>query len=440
MKINRLIPQSVKNYGKHLPTAVLANLLYFFPSRKLQLVGVTGTDGKTTTSWLIYHLLTQAGSKTGLVSTVSAKIGQEEVPTGFHVTSPSPLKLQKFLRQMISAQVKQAVLEVTSHGLDQFRFWGCRFQVGVLTNITHEHLDYHHTFARYLLAKAKLLQKSQKVVLNRDDPSYGRLKKLLKKKTIISYGLGKGGRKADFMAKKIRLGRRGTQFVLETGQKEFLVASPLLGEFNIYNQLAAIAAVTALGVKTEKAVRFLSTFGGVKGRMEAIPNKKGVRVFIDFAHTPNGLENALATLRAIIPRRKKLIVVFGCAGLRDQKKRPIMGEIAARLSDYAVLTAEDPRTEDVREIIRQIAQGCKKRGWRKLAKRKVSRTATRREKGFFVIPNRQEAINFAVRKLARKGDFVVICGKGHEQSMCFGKTEYPWSEHQAVRVALRWRR
>jgi len=436
MKLN-FIPQPVKNYGKHLPVAILANLFYFFPSRKIKLIGVTGTDGKTTTTSLIHHLLCCAGKKAGMTSTVVAKIAEEQIPTGLHVTSPSPFKLQKFLAKMRKKKMEFGVLEVTSHALDQFRFWGCRFLVGVITNVTHEHLDYHKTFTNYLLTKAKLLQKSQIVILNRDDTSFPKLKRLLKGKKIITYGLEKN---ATLWAKEIKETKRGVEFVVVWKGKEFPVKSPLWGRFNVYNQLAALGAVVAVGIPMKKALVGLSSFKGVEGRMERIENNKGIEVIVDFAHTPNGLKNALETVKRHLPRGRKLIAVFGAAGLRDKEKRPMMGKIAASLADYIVLTSEDPRTENPRDIARQIAQGCRQEGWRQIAKRKARWARKAGVKGYFIVLNRQEAINFAIRRLAQKGDWVVALGKGHERSMPFGKTEYPWSEHEAVRIALRWRR
>jgi len=441
MKPKQLIPQRLKNYGKHLPIALWANLINFFPSRKLQLIGVTGTDGKTTTVWLIHHLLQKQGLKAGMISTITARLGDEEASTGFHVTSPSPLKLQKFLRKMVSGGIKYAVLEITSHALDQFRFANCHFKVGILTNITHEHLDYHKTFTRYLNTKGKLFQKSDIVVLNRDDSSYWKMRSLLGKKKILTYGIKN---KADLMAKNIKLKRPRTEFTLvwgkNTRRKKLRIKSRLLGKFNIYNQLAATGAAISLGLPIEKVAQFLQSFSGVGGRLELIPNKKGVKVFVDFAHTPNGLKNALSSLRQLLPRGKKLIAIFGAAGLRDQEKRPMMGRIAAQLADYAVLTSEDPRTENPKTIMKEIARGCREKGWRRIGRKKTTEARLKGKKGFFVISNRQEAINFAIRKLAAKGDWIITCGKGHEQSMCFGKTEYPWSEHEAVRIALRRRR
>jgi len=419
--LKKLIPQKVINCFGHLPIAFLSNLFYRFPSSKLKIIGVTGTDGKTTTVNLIYHILKQE-FPVGMVSTVSAKIRNEEIDTGFHVTAPEPHLLQKLLLKMVREKIKYAVLEVTSHGLDQFRLWGVKFQVGVITNVTRDHLDYHKTYEEYLKAKARLFNGVKVAVLNGDDRSFEYLatKQQSNKATkIVTYGIKN---KADFMP------------------SSFEFKTPLPGEYNQYNCLAAIAVCSVLGVPDSKIKEAIASFNGVTGRMEEIKMGQEFKAIVDFAHTPNGLEQALKTLRqqqsnkatkpctrryvAKQQRRKdaKLIVVFGCAGLRDKGKRPMMGKIAAKYADLAVLTAEDPRTEDVNEIIRQISEGCEEFGGAE-------------GKTFFKIPDRQKAIDFAVN-LAEKDDIVVVCGKGHEKSMCFGTKEYPWSDQESVRKAL----
>jgi UDP-N-acetylmuramoyl-L-alanyl-D-glutamate--2,6-diaminopimelate ligase len=400
MGIRALIPQKAINYGKHLPLALFALWRYGFPSRQLKVIGVTGTDGKTTTVNLIYHLLKEAGFSVGMISTVSAKIGEEEIETGFHVTSPDPQLLQKLFRRMVGKGIKYVVLEVTSHGLDQFRFLGINYEIGVLTNITHEHLDYHKTFENYLKAKAKLFTQSKLAVLNKDDGSYGFLSALVEKKKSgqLSYAIKN---KADFTP---------TTFPFKT---------TLPGEYNRYNVLAAVAAASALGAKRENIRKALKDFKGVEGRMEEVGTGKDFRAIVDFAHTPNALEQVLKTLKDDLSKDCRLIAVFGAAGLRDREKRPIMGEIAGKLADLVVLTAEDPRTEKVVDICNQIAAGC----------RRVGAEPT-------IISNRQEAIEFAIKN-AKKGDIVVVCGKGHEKSMCFGKKEYPWSDQEAVKKALK---
>jgi len=416
MAFKKRLLQNFKNYFYHLPKSTLANIVCGFPAKKIKLVGVTGTDGKTTTTSLIHHLLNRTGVKAGLVTTISAKIGKKDWPTGLHTTSPEPFQLQKFIRSMVNQKMDYGVLEVTSHGLDQFRFLGCKFELAAITNVTHEHLDYHQTWKNYLKTKAKLLKSVNKFsIINADDRSYQPLLKIINKNKIITYGLNK---KSQVYAKDIKMGSSGYQFtIVETEEREEIkIKTNLLGEFNVYNCLAASALVRKIGLSWDEIKIGLSTFIGPMGRMELIKNKLGINLIIDFAHTPNALKEALKTAR-FIAKDKKIVVVFGAAGLRDRTKRPMMGKYAAQLADEIVLTAEDPRTENLDEIIDQIASGF------------TQKTPHHR------IPDRTQAITFAV-KIAKPGDVVIICGKGHEQSMCFGTKETPWSDHRAVKQAL----
>jgi UDP-N-acetylmuramoyl-L-alanyl-D-glutamate--2,6-diaminopimelate ligase len=386
----------LKNFY-HLLVALLANIVYRFPSKNLVVIGVTGTDGKTTTVHLICHILKEVGLKSDLISSVSAP--------GLHVTTPDPWILQQMLRKMVNKGIKYVILEVTSHGLDQHRLAGIKFWVGVVTNVTHEHLDYHRTYKNYLAVKAKLFRGVKIAVLNRDDKSYEYLSVKCKVQSAkcVTYGIKNG---ADFTP------------------KTFKFKTLLPGDYNQYNCLTAIAAASSLGIPEDKIKKAVASFEGVEGRMEEIDEGQDFKVIVDFAHTPNALENVLRTLKSLITNHQSLIAVFGCAGLRDVQKRPIMGEIAAQYTDFIVLTAEDPRTEDVNEIIDQIANGCKKADGME-------------GKTFFRIPDRAEAIRFAIQKLAKKGDIVIICGKGHEKSMCFGKTEYPCSDQKEAKKALK---
>lgn len=402
--------QDLKNLY-HLLVALAAALFFRFPARNLKVIGVTGTDGKTTTASLIYHILKVAGKKASLITSVWAQIRQETYDTGFHVTTPDPWQVQRFLRQAAKAGSEYVVLEVTSHALDQNRVAFCNFLVGVLTNVTHEHLDYHKTYENYVATKAKLLKMAKVAIVNRDDSSYryisstfprqrrGSPKAAVPSSQLITYGIKN---EADFTPKK------------------FPFKTKLLGEFNRYNVLAAIACAKFLGIPDKPVKEAILSFKPPVGRLEEVVNQP-FKVIIDFAHTPNALENALKTIR---PHTKgKIIAVFGCAGQRDWQKRPLMGEISTRLADYTVITAEDPRMEDLGKIMEQIAQGCRQGGGAE-------------GKTYFKVAGRQEAINFAIQKLAKVGDLVIICGKAHEKSMCFGKKEYPWSDHEAVKKAL----
>ncbi|KUK82982.1 MAG: UDP-N-acetylmuramoyl-L-alanyl-D-glutamate--2, 6-diaminopimelate ligase [Microgenomates bacterium 39_6] len=390
--------RSIINLGYHLPIAAFWTVYYRYPARKLTTIGVTGTDGKTTTSSLIWHILNSSGRKTGLITSINAKIGQKEEETGFHVTTPNPKKLQQFLAKMTQEKSQYAVIEATSHGLDQYRLLGTNFYLGVITNITPEHLDYHQNMLAYAKTKAKLFKKTKIAILNRDDKWFSYLKTTIPKKNkIITYG---------------------TKNNADINPKKFSCRWPLPGTYNQYNCLAAVAAAKALGIKDQEIRKALKNFSAPKGRLEEINLGQNFSVFIDFAHTPNALKNVLTELKKQLPKEKKLIAVFGCAGLRDYKKRPLMGKIASELADLVIITSEDPRTEDPEKIAKAIARGC-------LPKKKKK-----------IIIDRAEAIDFAIQQ-AQEKDIVVILGKGHEQSMCFGKTEYPWSDHQQVKKALK---
>jgi len=383
----------------HLFSALLANLFYGFPSRQIKVIGVTGTDGKTTTTHMIGYLLKEAGLKVAVISSIGAYFGSQEIDTGFHVTTPSSWMLQKLLREIKKRNIEYLVLETTSHGLDQHRLFGINFKIGVLTNITHEHLDYHKNLINYIRTKAKLFQKAKIAVLNVEDNSFLRIKNFIPKKTqIVTYGIKKG----DFNLRKMPL------------------SISLLGEHNLYNSLAAATAVNLLGIEKELIQKSIKNFKALKGRIEEIKEGQSFQVFVDIAHTPNAFENVLKVLRK--KTSGKLIAVFGCAGLRDREKRPKMGEIAGRMADLVILTAEDPRTEDLNKIIDQIAKGCKKAG-------------KTEHKNYWRIGDREEAIKFAFSK-AKKGDLVVLLGKGHERSMCYGTKEFPWSDQEVARKAL----
>lgn len=407
--------------SKHFLNAVFTTLKYGYPARKLTVIGVTGTDGKTTTTHLIHSILQKAGLNSALLSTVGAFIGDEEIDTGFHVTTPDPKFLQPLLVKMVEGGAKYAVLEVTSHGLDQHRVLGCNFKIGVLTNITHEHLDYHRTFENYRKVKAKLFKGVDVAVLNKVDPSFGFIREQLTPGAkVISYSI-KG--KATIWADKIRLGSSGMEFRLRSGGKIFSAQTQLVGDYNVSNILAATGVARSLGIPWKAIFLAIGEFKPVLGRMEPIPNKKDISVLVDFAHTPNALENVSKTLRSLKPKKSRLIAVFGCAGERDVAKRPMMGEISAKLADISVFTAEDPRHEDVNDIIAKMVEGALRAG-------------AKEGKSLFLIPDRGEAIAFAIQRLARKGDIVVICGKGHEKSMAYGDKEYPWSDQEAVKIAL----
>lgn len=396
--IKKIIPQKVKNYGKHLPVAILANLKYRFPSGGLIVVGVTGTDGKTTTVNMIYNILKDVGKQVSMVSTINAVIGDKILSTGFHTTNLSPLSFQKYIREAKNTGSKYLILEVTSHGLDQFRDFGVKFNIGVITNITHEHLDYHKTFENYLNSKAKLIKHVKVAVLNKTDANFKRLSKKTSGK-VVSFGIK---RDAD-------VNIHNTPIKLK-----------LLGDYNRENALAAASVCLQLGVSKKQIISSLSKFETLPGRMEEVKNKLGIKIVIDFAHTPNALEQALNSLRR--ETRGKLIAIFGAASERDVGKRPIMGGISAKLADITILTDEDPRFESSEKIIAEIERGATAYG------AKLGETLFREG-------NRFEAIKLGLSK-ARKGDTVGIFGKGHERSMSYRGEEREWSDRDAIRRIL----
>ncbi len=389
--------QKIKNIY-HLFVAILANLLFFFPSRNIKVIAVTGTDGKTTTVSLIYHILKSSGAKVSMISSIAAVIGGKTYDTGFHVTTPASFSLQRFLRKARNKKSEYFVLEVTSHAIDQNRITGIPIKVGVLTNITNEHLDYHKTYDNYLKTKIKLLKKSKIAIVNSDDSSYTFLADAKSKKSQeswITYGLSKS---SDYNEDTFDI-------------KE----SNLLGDFNKYNVLAAVAACKALGIADESIKKALKTFHMPIGRVDYV-YKKDFSVMIDFAHTSSAFEQILRTIKPIV--KGKLIHVFGSAGERDVLKRPFLGEISSQYCDILVLTAEDPRKEDVNKIIAEIEVGIK-----------------REQAEVIRIPDRKEAIEAAVQ-MAKKDDLVLITGKAQEGSMDYGNGEEPWSEFLAVEEAL----
>ncbi len=407
----------------------LAGAFYNWPGRHLTVTGVTGTDGKTTTTNLIYQILLAAGIRAGMISTVNAVIGNEVLDTGFHVTTPDAHDVQRYLAMMVEAGLTHVVLETTSHGWSQHRVDACEFDVGVLTNITHEHMNEHGTFENYRAAKARLFSSLEMTlpkpqgnprlgIINRDDPkSFDFLNDFIKVNKL-NYGLGEG---ADVRAVDISYSPSGIHFAVQSRDFHVKVTSRLVGAYNVSNCLAALtAAVYGLGVDPETAARGIASLEGIPGRMERIDMGQAFTAIVDFAHTPNALKVTLKTARQMTAGR--VICVFGSAGLRDKEKRRMMAETSAELADLTVLTAEDPRTESLEGILEEMAAGAKSRGG--------SEGET-----FWRVADRGEAIRFALR-LARPGDIVLACGKGHEQSMCFGQTEYLWDDRTAMRAAL----
>ena len=408
--------------------AYLSAYLQDFPARHLTMIGVTGTDGKTTTANLLFQILQAAGIRAGMISTVNAVLGGRVAETGLHVTTPDAPDVQAYLAEMRQAGLTHCILETTSHGLAQHRVSVCDFDVAVMTNLSHEHLDYHGDLASYRAAKAMLFQslstavrkpgQPKVAVLNADDESYDFFREIPADRHL-AYSLG---RPAELQARSIEFRPDSTRFELLTGTECFPVETHLLGRFNVSNVLAAAGAALGLNIGPPAIQAGVAALAGIPGRMERIEGTHPFLLVVDFAHTPNALRRAIETGREMAAPNGRVVTVFGSAGLRDVDKRRLMAEVSARTADLTILTAEDPRTESLDDILADMAAGC------------VAEGGVEGE-SFFRAPDRLCAI-YQAMELARPGDVVLVCGKGHEQSMCFGTVEYPWDERTAVRRAL----
>ena len=398
--------------------ADLAASFYGFPSRRLKLAAVTGTNGKTTTTFLIKHICEKAGLRCGLIGTVRYEIGERILPA-IRTTPESP-DLQELLTQIANAGCRAAAMEVSSHALARERTRGLEWDVAVFTNLTQDHLDFHGTMEAYFESKLKLFtglaeqqKKKKSIAIVNSDDRYGEqlLNKINKKMPVITYGMGVH---ADFRASNYRMEFGGTSYQLDARGKSYLVRVPLIGRFNVANSLAALAAANALGINIREAVLSLGKSPQVPGRLEAVPAKRQFQVFVDYAHTPDALLNVLKTLRELEPGR--LIVVFGCGGDRDRQKRPLMGEIADRHADYAIITSDNPRKEDPSAIIDEVEKGFRSDHYQKIG-------------------DRTEAIARAI-DLAQPRDIVLIAGKGHENYQEFADHTVPFDDIQVARHAL----
>src|SRR5213595_1263976 len=393
-------------------------IFYGHPARKLKLAAVTGTNGKTTTTFLIKHICEKAGLRCGLIGTVRYEIGERILPA--IRTTPESLDLQELLAQIANAGCKAAAMEVSSHALAQERTRGLQWNVAVFTNLTQDHLDFHGTMENYFEAKAKLFQdlplqskkKGASAVIKIDD-RYGEklVDRLAGKIPVVTYGLGLH---ADFRASNYRTEFAGTSYQLDARGRSYLVRVPLIGRFNVANSMAALAAATVMGVNLRAAILSLARSPQVPGRLELVPAKRQFQIFVDYAHTDDALRNVLKTLRELKPR--KLIVVFGCGGDRDRKKRPQMGRVADELADYVIITSDNPRKETPGAIISEVEKGFRSTHYEKIVER-------------------AEAIRHAVA-MAQPRDLVLIAGKGHEKYQEFADHTIPFDDIQVARRAL----
>lgn len=422
--VKRFIPSNILRAIEptgHLVESAIFATINGFPARSLRVIGVTGTNGKTTTAFMIHKMLTDAGYKVALMTTVANGVGDDIRPQTVHMTTVSAPKLQRQLKEFKKAGVDWVVLETTSHSLAQHRVFGIPYEIAVMTNITHEHLDYHKTFERYVSAKKMLFSTAAKHkkgfgVINADDPSAVALVKTLPNST--TYGIKKG----DLVANKVKLSADKSRYKAVVAKDSYDITCRIPGEFNVYNSLATVAVGRHIGLTKQQIEQGIAALESVAGRMNVIDEGQEFKVIIDFAHTPDSFERLLSDIRS--HTKGKLVVLFGSAGRRDEAKRSIQGEVAGRYADEVIVTEEDDRDVDGQKILEQIAQGAEQAG-------KV------RDKSLYLVPNRTEAINFAMTRARTAHDAVVLLGKGHEKTIERADGGHSWDEANTARRAIR---
>jgi len=406
--------------------ALASALFYGHPAGDMLAIGVTGTNGKTTITYLLEALLQAAGRKPAVIGTVSYRFGSRQQPASH--TTPESLELQQALAGFASEGADALVMEVSSHALEQNRIAGIPFAVGIFTNLTPEHLDYHQTMEAYFASKRRLfadhlIPAGKPAVFNVDDAYGARLAAEFAGNWTC--GLAEGAR---IRARQVELSRDGVRFDVSLPDGDVAIKSPLLGRFNVSNLLCAIAAAAALGVDGKTIAAALREASQVPGRLERVDNSRDALVLVDYAHTGDALENVLSTVRDLKPRR--LITVFGCGGDRDRSKRPVMGEVAARYSDLVIVTSDNPRTEEPAAIIEEIVPGV-----RRCQPRELSATEAETGRGYRVIGDRRQALDFAV-SLLQPGDLLLVAGKGHEDYQIVGTTKHHFDDREELATAL----
>ncbi|MBI4496032.1 MAG: UDP-N-acetylmuramoyl-L-alanyl-D-glutamate--2,6-diaminopimelate ligase [Deltaproteobacteria bacterium] len=417
--------------------ALLSAAFYREPSAQLTLVGLTGTNGKTTTAYLIESILQEGGRKVGVLGTVNYRFNGRTQPAP--TTTPESLDLQRHLRSMVEAGVTHAVMEVSSHALALQRVRGCHLDLALFTNFTRDHLDFHGSLEAYFEAKellfTQILGESRKgrrfAVINGDDP-WGERMGRRACAPVVRYGLKSP---AEVRPEEVGAGPEGLRARLVTPRGGLTVTSPLIGRHNLYNILAAVTVGCLLEVPLPAIAAGVERLGRVPGRLERVPGGAGLRVYVDYAHTPDALERVLETLRETCPGR--LIVVFGCGGDRDRGKRPPMGRAAAERCELAVVTSDNPRSEDPLAIIAEVEKGVVAAGRKKLSPQELREKGA--GEGYAVVPDRREAIGLAVT-CARPGDVVLIAGKGHEDYQILGEKRIPFDDCREAAEALAWKR
>ncbi len=423
--VKRLLPKSlfrsIEPYG-HLTEAVLYQSINGFPAKGLKVIGVTGTNGKTTTCYLIQRMLHEAGFKVGLMTTVGYGVGSDIKPQIEHMTTVAVPELIRRIKKMRESGIEWLVLETTSHALAQHRVWGIPYEIAVMTNVTHEHLDYHGTFERYRDAKRMLFKQTNRYngmrsgVINADDPSADLFQQDIA--NPILYGIKRG----DFRAEAVKLTPGGVTYNLSYNHTDYSIKCRLPGSFNVYNSMAAVCVGQLLGLSKEQIERGIAALDSVEGRMTTINEGQEFSVIVDFAHTPDSFEKLFTDIRPTVSG--KLIVMFGSAGRRDEVKRAVQGRLAGQYADEVIITEEDDRDVDGLTIMDQIAQGASDSG-------KV------KDKNLFLVHDRKQAIKFALKRAKHKNDTVLLLGKGHEKTIERADGEHPWNEIETTKAALR---
>lgn len=415
--VKHLIPSglfpAVEPFG-HLVEAIIFNIINGFPARGIKVIGITGTNGKTTTSFLVHKMLTDAGYHTGLMTTVAYGIDDNIKPQVQHMTNVSVPVLMRRLKWMKSRGVDWLVLETTSHALAQNRIWGVPYSIGVMTNVTHEHLDYHKTFERYVAAKQKLFEITQKNkhglrmgIANADDQNGASFAAITE--NSILYGIEAG----DVKATNVKLSASGISYTAVAPDETYDIVCRIPGSFNVYNSLAAVCVGRAVGLTKQQIEQGIKSLTGVEGRMTTIEEGQPFSVVVDFAHTPDSFEKLFKDLRPVV--KGKLIVMFGSAGRRDEAKRAIQGKLAGEYADEVIVTEEDDRDIDGVGIMDQIAVGAEEAG-------------KTRDKDLFLVHDRTKAISFAINRAMSKDDTVLLLGKGHEKTIERADGEHVWDE------------
>jgi UDP-N-acetylmuramoyl-L-alanyl-D-glutamate--2,6-diaminopimelate ligase len=428
-----LVPNSRQALAK------ISSNFYGDPSSQVKLVGITGTNGKTTTAYLLESIFKKAGYAVGVIGTINYRFGKKTASAPN--TTPGSLDLQRILWEMAREGVSHVIMEVSSHGLDLDRVFGCQFDSVIFTNFTSEHLDYHKTLKQYFESKKKLfsdiLMKSRKTgrfaVTNHDDPKGEEIVNGIDL-PIIRYGLGPS---CDISADQMISTFEGLSCQIKTPKGDFPIHSKLIGGFNLYNILAAVSTGMAMDIPLRTLKDGVEELKGVPGRFERVENRRGIQVIVDYAHTHDALERVLSGLKNILrsgPQSDgKIITVFGCGGDRDRTKRPLMGEVTGRFSDLTILTSDNPRTEDPLAIMDEVEKGFKSLPLRELSRDEIG--SWRSRKGYIKIPDRRGAIQMAIR-LAKPLDTILIAGKGHEDYQIIGKKKFPFDDRIEARKAL----